>query len=183
MYSEVTFRECRQSLVLRGQYRIRDGPGDRNFGVVPLDSSVEPGIVFLGHFVRDIGSRFTQDHISVSEPRWNPELNGFIRGHLDSDPLLERIRPCAKIHGYVKDFTPYNAYEFTLDFGWELKMEPPQHPVVGTNEGVLDEVVTDCGEGAASVRLGKVPAFVHMVGLLDQEDVGDCERCEIESHE
>jgi hypothetical protein len=106
-------------------------------------------------------------------------LYPLISSHLNSDPPAKGIRPCAKIHGYIKDFTAYNSYEFPLSFGWELQMKTPQHPMCRADKVVLEECAIDHGERASSVRFGEVPAFIHVAWRSDQDDVGDVERCEI----
>jgi len=62
-------------------------------------------------------------------------------------------------------------------------MKTSQYSLVRTDKVVLDELTVDGTEGAASVCLGEVSAFILMADCSDQDDIRDCKWCEIESHE
>ena len=62
-------------------------------------------------------------------------------------------------------------------------MKTSQYSLVRTDKIILDELTDDGTEGAASVCLGEVSAFILMADCFDQDDIRDCEGCEIESHE
>ena len=62
-------------------------------------------------------------------------------------------------------------------------MKTSQYSLLRTDKVVLDELTVDGTEGAAPVCLGEVSAFILMADCFDQDDIRDCEGCEIESHE
>ena len=58
-------------------------------------------------------------------------------------------------------------------------METPQDSMGRADEVVLDEFGVTYAESTSAVRLGEVPAFIHVAWRSDQEYIGDFERCEI----
>ena len=160
------FAQTRMQLILGGQNCVpgRYGPCNTELRVVPPQAAVAFPRIIIGYLIKDLRMRLERAE-AMRETLRHPQLAPVLRVEQSGNVPAESGRSQADIYCDIEYRTSYDAYQFVLRMGWNLKMQAAYNPAIHRKGMIILHEMLSNPERLKRVGiegLGKEAAFVPM---------------------